>query len=65
MGDLGIKEAARKLGVSQQTLAKYCRLGGVPGVTQDKYGSPWHIPQSSIDILIATKKGDRVLWVKK
>lgn len=44
MADMGTKEAAEKWGVSQKSVAKWCREGKIPGATQDKKGSPWHIP---------------------
>ena len=44
MSDLGTREIAKRWGVSQATVAKWCRAGKIPGVTQDKKGSPWHIP---------------------
>ncbi len=45
--DMGTKEAAEKWNVSQQTVQKWCREKKIPGVTQDKPGSPWHIPKDA------------------
>ena len=44
MADMGTKEAAEKWGVTQATVARWCREGKIsPMPTQDKKGSPWHI----------------------
>ena len=44
MADMGTKEAAEKWGVTQSTVAKWCREGKItPQPTQDKIGSPWNI----------------------
>ena len=44
MSDIGTKEAAKKWGVTQATVAKWCREGKIfPQPTQDNPGSPWHI----------------------
>ena len=47
MADIGTKEAAKKWGVSQSTVQKWCREGKIKGATQDKSGSPWHSPQTA------------------
>lgn len=47
MADMGTKEAAEKFGVSQKTVEKWCRDGKIEGATQDKKGSPWHIPKNA------------------
>ena len=47
MADMGTKEASEKWGVSQQTVQNWCRTGRILGATQDKKGSPWHIPKDS------------------
>ncbi len=44
---MGTKEAAEKFGVSQKTVEKWCRDGKIEGATQDKKGSPWHIPKNA------------------
>ena len=43
---MGTKEAAEKFGVAQKTVEKWCRDGN-EGATQDKKGSPWHIPKNA------------------
>ena len=48
MADMGTKEASEKWGVSQQTVQNWCRQGKILGATQDKKGSPWHIPKDTI-----------------
>ena len=48
MGDMGTKEAAERWGVPQYQVAKWCREGKIKNVTQDKKGSPWHIPQDAV-----------------
>ena len=45
MADIGTKEAAKRAGVTQETVRRWCKAGLIPGATQDKEGSPWHIPQ--------------------
>lgn len=47
MSDMGTKQAAEKWGVSQDTVRRWCTEGKVPGATQDKKGSPWHIPKNA------------------
>ncbi len=47
MADIGTKEAAERWGVSQATVSKWCRENRIPGATQDKPGSPWHIPKTA------------------
>ena len=47
--DIGTKEMAIRCGVSMQTVSKWCREGKIPGATQDKKGSPWHIPKNAKD----------------
>lgn len=58
MGDIGTKEAAKRLGVTQSTVAKYCRSGLLAGATQDGKGSPWHIPEKALEKIL-TKKGEK------
>lgn len=47
MADIGTAEAASEWGYSQKTISKWCREGLVKGATQDKKGSPWHIPKDA------------------
>ena len=47
MADMGTKEAAELWGVTQQTVRKWCQEEKIAGVTQDKKGSPWHIPKDA------------------
>lgn len=56
MATIGTKEAAERLGLSQSTVAKMCREGKIKGAEQDSKGSPWHIPESTIDEIIKLKK---------
>lgn len=44
MADMGTKQAAEKWGYNEETIRKWCRNGLIPNATQDKPGSPWHIP---------------------
>jgi hypothetical protein len=48
MADMGTKEAAEKWGVRQETIQRRCREGKRPDATQDKQGSPWHIPKDAV-----------------
>ena len=45
MADMGTKEAAEKWGVSQRRVQNYCRITKDQRITQDKKGSPYHIPK--------------------
>ena len=45
MADMGTKEAAEKWGVKQRKVTDWCRKNKDPNITQDKPGSPWHIPK--------------------
>ena len=47
--DNGTKKFAEKWNVTQATISKWCREGKIPGATQDKKGSPWHIPSDAKD----------------
>ena len=47
MADIGTKEAAKRWSVTEDTVRKWCREGKVKGATQDKKGSPWHIPRDA------------------
>ena len=48
MSDIGTKEASIRWGYTQETIRKWCALGLIPNATQDKKGSPWHIPADSV-----------------
>lgn len=45
--DYGTKYFAEKWHVSQAVVSTWCRKGLIPGATQDKPHSPWHIPQNA------------------
>lgn len=45
MADMGTKEAAELWGVSQEKVRKFCYETNDPRITQDKPGSPYHIPK--------------------
>lgn len=47
MADMGTKEAAEQWGVTQAQVQKWCREGKILNATQDKKGSPWHIPKDA------------------
>lgn len=47
MADMGTREASEKWGLSQKTIQRMCREGLIDGATQDKPGSPWHIPKNA------------------
>lgn len=47
MADMGTREASLKWGYSQKTIQKWCSTGMIEGATQDKKGSPWHIPKDA------------------
>lgn len=44
MADMGTKEASIKWGVSQKKVQDFCRKTTDERITQDKKGSPYHIP---------------------
>ena len=47
MSDMGTLEASKRWGYTQQTVRKWCAEKKIQGATQDKKGSPWHIPQDA------------------
>lgn len=47
MAEMGTREASEKWGYTQATISKWCKQGLISGVTQDKAGSPWHIPKNA------------------
>lgn len=38
-------EVARALGVTEDTVRSWCRVGAIPGAWQAFDGAPWHIPR--------------------
>lgn len=46
MADMGTKDAAIKWGVTQRKVQDYCRNCNDNRITQDKKGSPYHIPKN-------------------
>lgn len=44
---MGTKEASKKWGYTQNTISKWCREGLIKDASQDKEGSPWHIPKDA------------------
>ena len=44
---IGTREFAEKFGVTPATVSKWCREGKIKGATQDKKGSPCHIPSDA------------------
>ena len=48
MADMGTREAAEKRGYTQETIRRWCADGKIENATQDKKGSPWHIPKNSL-----------------
>lgn len=47
MSDMGTSEASQKWGYTPATIRKWCCEGLIPNATQDKKGSPWHIPKNA------------------
>ena len=47
MADMGTREAAEKWGYTQETIRRWCADGKIENATQDKKGSPWHIPKNA------------------
>ena len=41
---MGTKEAAKKWGVTQDLVARWCRAGKIDGAEQDAKGSTWQLP---------------------
>lgn len=59
MADMGTNEAAKLWGVKRDTVSRWCRKGLIKGATQDKPGSPWHIPKDAeCPIMNRRKKND-------
>lgn len=44
MSEMGTKAAAELWGVTQRRVQDFCRNTNDPRITQDKKGSPYHIP---------------------
>lgn len=44
MSEMGTKVAAELWGVTQRRVQDFCRNTNDPRITQDKKGSPYHIP---------------------
>ena len=45
MADMGTREAAELWGVTQKRVQEFCRTTTHKRITQDKKGSPYHIPK--------------------
>ena len=45
MAEMGTKKAAELWGVSQKRVQDYCWKTNDPRISQDKRGSPYHIPE--------------------
>lgn len=57
MADMGTRKAQELWGYSQETIRKWCEQGIILGATQDKKGSPWHIPANAVCPKPIKKKG--------
>lgn len=55
MATIGTKEAAERLGLAQSTVTKLCREGKIKGAEHDGKGSPWHIPESTVEEMLKSK----------
>lgn len=44
---MGTAEASKLWGYPQNTISEWCRKGKIEGASQDKKGSPWHIPKNA------------------
>lgn len=53
--DIGTSKAAELLGVTQQTVQRWCREGKLKTATQDAKGRPWHISEWEILQLLRDK----------
>ena len=42
---MGTAEASKQWGYTQATIRKWCIEGRIKDASQDKKGSPWHIPK--------------------
>lgn len=56
MADMGTKEAAELWGVTQKKVQDWCRKCKDSRITQDKKGSPWHIPKDFPNPFLHIKK---------
>lgn len=45
---IGTNQASEMWGYTPETISKWCRLGLISGASQDKKGSPWHIPNDAV-----------------
>ncbi len=48
MADIGTREASERWGYTQETIRKWCAQGKITNATQDRKGSPWHIPADAV-----------------
>ena len=44
---MGTSEASERWGYTQATIRKWCMYGLIKDASQDKKGSPWHIPKNA------------------
>lgn len=44
---MGTAEASKLWDYPQSTISEWCRKGKIEGASQDKRGSPWHIPKDA------------------
>ena len=44
---MGTAEASKQWGYTQATIRKWCIEGRIKDASQDKKGSPWHIPKDA------------------
>ena len=58
MSEMGTKVAAELWGVTQRRVQDFCRNTNDPRITQDKKGSPYHIP---VNYLMYGSGGSR-MW---
>lgn len=47
MSYMGTRQASEKWGYPVETIQKWCREKKIEGATQDRKGSPWHIPENA------------------
>ena len=45
---IGVPVFAKKFGVKEDTVRRWCREDKIPGVEQDGKGQPWRIPEDAV-----------------
>lgn len=53
---IGTHECAKKMGVSDGTIRRWCEKGYLKGAERDGFGQPWRIPENAEPPAFRNKK---------